>query len=250
MTLFTLLLTCALTAGAPGLDAWRWPLGPAAPQVLRGFSPPSSPWGAGHRGVDLAARPGQPVLAAGPGRVTFADRLAGRGIVAITHGRLRTTYLPVRPSVRVGLQVTTGTVIGRIEPGGSHCPTTCLHWGLRSGDTYSNPIDLVRRQVRLLPHWSPAPAPAPRERDESAPAEPRMGLRDATTATGGAMTGLVLAYALAFVWRRTRPRHHARSRIGRLRPPPPPPPGVIDLSRERRLRRTPVGVPDGTVEPK
>ncbi|WP_218040228.1 murein hydrolase activator EnvC [Actinomadura sp. WMMB 499] len=245
MSLLTLLLTCVITAGAPGADAWRWPLGPPAPQVLRGFSPPASPWGAGHRGVDLTARPGQPVRAAGPGRVSFADRLAGRGIVAITHGRLRTTYLPVRPSVRVGVRVAAGTVIGRVEPGRSHCRTTCLHWGLRSGDTYLNPIDLVRRQIRLLPLWSPSPAPSPSSspspagRDESAPAEPGMGLRDATTATGGALTGIALAYALAFAWRRTRPRPRARFCLGRLRPPPPPPPGVIDLSKERRLRRTP-----------
>ncbi|OLT38236.1 hypothetical protein BJF79_27795 [Actinomadura sp. CNU-125] len=175
--------------------------------------------------------------AAGPGRVSFADRLAGRGVVAITHGRLRTTYMPVRPIVRVGRRVTSGTVIGRVEGERSHCPTTCLHWGLRSGDTYLNPVDLVRRQVRLLPHWSPAPHPD--ERDESAPAEPRMGLRDATTATGGALTGMVLAYALAFVWRRARPGPRVRPRAGRLRPPPSPPPGVIDLSKERRLRRTP-----------
>ncbi|MBE1534779.1 murein hydrolase activator EnvC family protein [Actinomadura algeriensis] len=237
MTLFTLLLTCVITIGAPGVDAWRWPLGPPAPQVLRGFSPPASPWGAGHRGVDLAARPGQPVRAAGPGRVSFADRLAGRGVISITHGRLRTTYLPVSPSVRVGHRVASGTVIGRVETARTHCPATCLHWGLRSGDTYLNPLDLVRRQVRLLPHWSPAPPP--RERDESAPAEPRMGLRDATTATGGALTGMALAYVLAFVWRRARPRPRARPRAGRLRRPPSPPPGVIDLSKERRLRRTP-----------
>ncbi|WP_084551120.1 murein hydrolase activator EnvC family protein [Actinomadura rifamycini] len=246
MTLFTLLLTCAITAGAPSPDVWRWPLGPPAPQVLRGFSPPASPWGAGHRGVDLAARPGDPVRAAGPGRVSFADRLAGRGVVAITHGRLSTTYLPVRPSVPVGRRVTPGTVIGRVEAGGSHCASTCLHWGLRDGRVYLNPVDLVRREIRLLPHWSPPPAP--RERAEPAPAEPRMGLRDATTATGGALTGMVLAYVLAFLWRRTRPRPRARLRAGgfragrlragRLRPPPPPP-GVIDLSKERRLRRTP-----------
>jgi hypothetical protein len=59
-----------------------------------------------------------------------------------------------------------------------------------------------------------------------------MALRDATTATGGALTGMVLTLAAAFAWRRTRirlnPRRHRR-----------PPPGVIDLAHERRLRRTP-----------
>jgi hypothetical protein len=57
-----------------------------------------------------------------------------------------------------------------------------------------------------------------------------MTLRDASTATGGAVTGLLLAYSLAFVRRRTRSRIRSRR---------PPPPNVIDLAQERRLRRVP-----------
>ncbi|TDB87634.1 M23 family metallopeptidase [Actinomadura sp. 7K534] len=228
MTLLTLFLTCVITAGAPGLDAWRWPLGPPAPQVVRGFSPPASPWGPGHRGVDLAARADQPVHAAGPGRVSYADRLAGRGIVAIDHGTLRTTYLPVRPSVRVGGRVASGTRIGVLEEEHSHCPTPCLHWGLRRGSLYLNPLDLVQHQVRLLPLWQ-SPSPTPRAPEPSS--EPRMTLRDATTATGGALTGMALTFTLAFAWRRTRARYRLH---GRRRPPE----GVVNLSEERRLRRT------------
>ncbi|WP_021594780.1 murein hydrolase activator EnvC family protein [Actinomadura welshii] len=226
MTLLTLLLTCMITLGSPGPDAWRWPLGPSAPPVLRGFSPPSSPWGAGHRGVDLAARLGQTVHAAGPGRVSYARDLAGRGVVAIDHGVLRTTYLPVRPSVLVGRRVASGTPIGVLEDGRVHCPVTCLHWGLRRGALYLNPLNLVQRQFRLLPQWDqPTPKPRPAE-----PSPSRMGLRDATTATGGALTGMVLAFAMAFVWRRTR----LRFRLHRRRRPPP---GVINLSHQRHLRR-------------
>ncbi|MGH3243090.1 MAG: murein hydrolase activator EnvC family protein [Spirillospora sp.] len=236
MTLLTLLLTCMIAAGTPaveawkaGLDAWRWPLGPPDPQVVRAFSPPASPWGPGHRGVDLAARPGQPVYAAGPGRIAYADRLAGRGVVAIDHGALRTTYLPVRPSIDVGRRVTSGTRIGTLEDG-RHCSATCLHWGLLRGSVYLNPLSLVRRQVRLLPYWE-RPAPSQTPTPEPTP-EPRTVLRDATTATGGALTGMALAFTMAFAWRRTgvRFRLHRRHR---------PPPGVINLSRERRLRRTP-----------
>lgn len=231
MTLLTLLLTCVITAGTPGLDAWRWPLGPPAPKVVRGFSPPASPWGPGHRGVDLAARPGQPVRAAGPGRVSYADRLAGRGVVAIDHGALRTTYLPVRPSVAAGRRVTSGTRIGVLEEDLSHCGTSCLHWGLLRGSLYLNPLNLVQRQVRLLPFWS-QPSPSASHRAPAPPPEPRMTLRDATTATGGALTGMALTFTLAFTWRRTRARYRLH---GRRRTPP----GVVNLSHERRLRRTP-----------
>ncbi|MEU8797059.1 M23 family metallopeptidase [Spirillospora sp. NPDC048819] len=231
MTLLTMLLTCVIATGTPGLDAWRWPLGPPAPKVVRAFSPPASAWGAGHRGVDLAAHPGQPVYAAGPGRVSYADRLAGRGVIAIDHGALRTTYLPVRPSVRAGRRVVSGTRIGVLEDGLVHCPAPCLHWGLRRGSLYLDPLSLVRRQVRLLPLWS-RPSPSATDRTPAPSPEPRMTLRDATTATGGALTGMALAFTLAFAWRRTRVRYRLR---GRRRPPP----GVVDLSRERRLRRTP-----------
>ncbi|MFD0691266.1 murein hydrolase activator EnvC family protein [Actinomadura fibrosa] len=228
MALLTLLLTCMIVPGAPGPHVWQWPLGPPVPKVLRAFSPPSVPWAPGHRGVDLAARPGWPVRAASAGRVSYAGRLAGRGVVAIDHGRLRTTYLPVRPGVRVGRQVATGTRIGVLEDSPFDCPTSCLHWGLLRDHLYLDPLSLVRPQVRLLPHWTP---PAPKKEQPVQPSisrEPSMSLRDATTATGGAVTGMVLAYALAFAWRRTRPRRRRR-----------PPAGVIDLTRERRLRRTP-----------
>ncbi|QXJ26878.1 M23 family metallopeptidase [Actinomadura graeca] len=218
----------------PAPDTWRWPLGPPAPKVLRVFSPPPTPWTAGHRGVDLAARPGQIVRAAASGEVSYAGRLAGRGVIAITHGTLRTTYLPVRAGVRVGRQVRIGARIGELEDGPFHCPTACLHWGLLQGRIYLDPLSLVRRHVRLLPFWtppSPAATPPPVPARQPHP-EPRMGLRDATTATGGACVGLALAYGLAFTLRRTRTR-------SAMRRPHRPPPGVVDLARERRLRRTP-----------
>ncbi|WP_084219298.1 murein hydrolase activator EnvC family protein [Spirillospora albida] len=224
MTLLTVLVTCMIAAGAPGADARRWPLGPPVPQVVRAFSPPAVPWGPGHRGVDLAARPGQPVHAAAPGRVAYAGRIAGRGVVTIAHGALRTTYLPVRPSVRPGGRVGAGTRIGALEGGTPHCPTPCLHWGLLRGGTYLDPLLLVRPQVRLLPQWQPMPKTespprrAPRSSHE-------MGLRDATTATGGAVTGLALAYTMSFLTRRFRFRSRNR------------PDGVVDLARERQVRR-------------
>ena len=71
-----------------------WPLLPA-PEVVAGFDPPATRWGAGHRGVDLAGAPGQPVRAALAGTVTFAGSLAGRGVVVVDHGATRTTYEPV-----------------------------------------------------------------------------------------------------------------------------------------------------------
>ncbi len=128
-----------------------WPLAGAV-QALRVFDPPAERWGRGHRGVDLRARVGDQVLAAAAGRVTFAARLAGRGVVVVDHGATRTTYEPVLAAVTVGSEVEPGTVIGRIGHGG-HCSARCLHWGLIRGDTYLDPLLLAPYEgpVRLLP---------------------------------------------------------------------------------------------------
>ncbi|HEY0774694.1 MAG TPA: M23 family metallopeptidase [Nocardioidaceae bacterium] len=129
-----------------------WPLDPP-PAVVEGFAPPLSPYGAGHRGVDLAGRAGQVVRAAVGGRVTFAGSLAGRGVVVVAHGATRTTYEPVRASVAAGDVVTAGDRLGTLQSIASHCaPAACLHWGLIEGETYLDPLTLVGAgPVRLLP---------------------------------------------------------------------------------------------------
>lgn len=129
-----------------------WPLRPR-PEVVHGFDPPSTRWGSGHRGVDLAGHPGHPVLAAKPGAITFAGNLAGRGVVVVDHGDTRTTYEPVRAVVHRGENVAQGQQIGTLQLTGSHCfPRACLHWGLLRGQTYLDPLTLVGAgPVRLLP---------------------------------------------------------------------------------------------------
>jgi murein DD-endopeptidase MepM/ murein hydrolase activator NlpD len=129
-----------------------WPLAPD-PDVVRGFEPPVSAYGAGHRGVDLLGSPGQPVRAAVSGRVTYAGSLAGRGVVVIDHGPTRTTYEPVDADVAVGSLVEAGRRVGTLQRSGSHCaPASCLHWGLVEGGTYLDPLSLVGAgPVRLLP---------------------------------------------------------------------------------------------------
>src|SRR6478735_371944 len=115
---FLAVLTAMALACAPAVQAddgrLDWPLRPR-PAVLRKFDAPSPNWNRGHRGVDLAGVPGQPVYAAGAGTVVFAGDLAGRTLVSIAHpGGLRTTYEPLRPTVRVGQHVTAGAVVGEL----------------------------------------------------------------------------------------------------------------------------------------
>lgn len=152
-----LLLLAVLVAAPGGARADSpgpavWPLDPQ-PEVVAGFDPPSTPWGSGHRGVDLLGRPGQSVRAALPGTVTFAGTLAGRGVVVVDHGSTRTTYEPVDPVVAVGQVLAGGDVLGSLQVGLSHCfPRTCLHWGLLRGEEYLDPLSLLDLgPVRLLP---------------------------------------------------------------------------------------------------
>jgi murein DD-endopeptidase MepM/ murein hydrolase activator NlpD len=133
--------------------------------VTRPFAPPPAdqPWSPGHRGVDLAAAAGAPVRAAGAGRISFAGTVAGRGVVVVDHGALRTTYEPVSPLVTAGDQVVAGALIARLRPVPCGATVVChdgLHWGLRSGDHYLDPMALLgagRGPVRLLPFLAGAP---------------------------------------------------------------------------------------------
>ncbi|MET8132669.1 MULTISPECIES: M23 family metallopeptidase [unclassified Streptomyces] len=131
--------------------ARAWPVG-VRPFVVRGWEPPATAYSRGHRGVDLAAAPDAPVRAVAPGRVSFAGRVAGRGVVSVELSGtgappLRTTYGPVRASVHKGEEVLAGEVLGTLEAADAHCgPTACLHWGLLRGTTYLDPLS-------LLPPW-------------------------------------------------------------------------------------------------
>lgn len=123
---------------------------PVAGPLVRLFEPSASPYGAGHRGVDIAAPAGAPVHAALPGVVTFAGVVAGRRWVTVHHGGgLETTYgdLDGR-GVGAGDRVAAGDRLGRLAAGAVH-----LDWGVRLEGDYVDPL-------RLLGRWRPRLVPA------------------------------------------------------------------------------------------
>ncbi|MFE9255935.1 M23 family metallopeptidase [Streptomyces sp. NPDC006879] len=162
--------TPAQASGAPGDRQSQRAEGAGRPldgplQMPRGWLPPATRYTAGHRGVDLSAPPGAEVRATARGRVHFAGPVAGRGVLSLIHADsgdppLRTTYQPVHPLVATGDEVDAGQVVAVLSPSGGHCPAvSCLHWGLRRGAEYLNPLELLPRPVpRLLPYLGPPPA--------------------------------------------------------------------------------------------
>jgi murein DD-endopeptidase MepM/ murein hydrolase activator NlpD len=177
-----------------------WPLdGPI--QVMKHFDPPARPWDKGHRGVDLAAHVGDRVLAAASGRVAFAGLLAGRGVLVVDHGNVRTTYEPVSATVPVGAQVRASQPIGLLTTG-PHCGAEpCLHWGLLRGDTYLDPLGLEvdprptgGGEVVLLP--GTARAVAQRRAADRATARAIVATRPATGQAMAALSGSSGAHGL------------------------------------------------------
>lgn len=126
-----------------------------APDVARRFEAPATRWSAGHRGIDLRAAAGAQVLAPADGVVTFAGPVAGRGVVTVAHpdGR-RSSVEPVSATVVVGTRVVRGQPVGTLAATGSHCsPAACVHWGVRVGSDYVDPLTLLpgAGPVVLLP---------------------------------------------------------------------------------------------------
>jgi murein DD-endopeptidase MepM/ murein hydrolase activator NlpD len=142
-------LVCFLAAllGRPAIAAaagtWMWPVdGP----VIREFEPPDSPYGSGHRGIDIAAAIGTPVRAAAPGTVSFAGSVAGSLFVTVDHGGgLASTYSFLQgTSVSKGEAVRQGQTIASSGPGHPDVTPTHLHFGVKLDGAYVDPLDYLQ----------------------------------------------------------------------------------------------------------
>lgn len=122
-----------------------WPL--LAP-LGDGFGPRGTRF---HAGIDLVASYGTDVIAAAPGRVTWAGpRAGGWGtLVTLAHGhRVRTIYAHLSVvDVEVGQWVAGGTVLGRVGSTGD-ATGPHLHFEVRVGDAAVDPLDVL---VPLVP---------------------------------------------------------------------------------------------------
>jgi hypothetical protein len=120
---------------------------PVDAPIERGFEPPSTAFGPGHRGVDFPVPAGTTVVAAGTGTVSFAGPVAGNDAVTIDHGSgLVTTYSVLSSiSVSVGERVTAGIPIGTAgvtHPSGPEG----VHFGMKLDGAYVDPRERLLSQ--------------------------------------------------------------------------------------------------------
>lgn len=137
---------------APLLTAWRWPVAGVGHVVTR-YRAPDHAYGAGHRGVDLAAAAGTTVFSPADGTVVFVGTVVDRSLITIDHGDgYVTTLEPVSSALTEGTAVSAGDAVGTVSSGG-HTASGSVHWGVRLDQAYIDPTALVpsRSQPRLLP---------------------------------------------------------------------------------------------------
>ena len=120
----------------PTSPAWLWPVD--VPRLLvRPFLPPESEYGAGHRGIDIAA--GRELLAPADGVVHFSGAVVDRPVLSLDHGGgVLSSFEAVSSELRKGDRVRRGEEIGVIEPG--HCSIDCVHVGVRVNGAYVSPL--------------------------------------------------------------------------------------------------------------
>jgi hypothetical protein len=183
-------------ASAPALAAgsWAWPV---RGQVVTQFKNGDDPYAAGqHRGVDIAAPVGTPVVAAVGGTVTYAGVVGSSGLTVAQRtadDRYVLSYLHLSTvSVRRGQAVSAGERLGAVGTSGARSSEQPhLHFGVREADDHDAYIDPLRFLVAppSLPE-SPRPVPAPLPVPVAAPpvAAPVIALAQAAAAAAGPAT--------------------------------------------------------------
>ncbi len=126
--------------------------------VINDYEAPLTEYGAGHRGIDLAAPLGIEVIAPVSGEISFSGQVGYRESITIRFGASFSASLePVCSELPEGTLVSAGEVIGTLcEPEVSyqwHCEFTCLHFGTRTDLGYFSPLALqgVLSPSRLVP---------------------------------------------------------------------------------------------------
>jgi hypothetical protein len=208
----SLLAAIVLVVVAPNADAaipWSWPVtGP----VVRGYDPPDSPYGSGHRGIDIAAAIGSVVLAPDGGVVTFAGKVGGRLFLTIDHGGGVTSTCSWLTSVlvRKNDRVTRDQPVATTGWGHTDLTVPHLHFGVRLDGAYVDPLAYlsapsVSTMIRLAPLDAPALMATGRMTGLAYPSTPRFARLAGRRIVGGARARDDFVEPLAAVSGQRRP---------------------------------------------
>jgi murein DD-endopeptidase MepM/ murein hydrolase activator NlpD len=140
-------------------------------EVLTEFANAGGPYAGGqHRGIDVEAEIGTPIVAAVGGAVRFSGLVGSSGLtvsVRTADGRFDTSYLHLATaSVRAGEVVAAGQRLGTAGvTGRPSTATPHLHFGVRAAGTrrYRDPLDLLPPLpgVRDIPRGAPVAVRVP-----------------------------------------------------------------------------------------
>ena len=142
------LALCAPGGSLPALaeaPRWSWPV--ASPHhIERPYLAPATPYGTGHRGIDIAAGEGAQIRAPAGGTVAYVGVVVDRAVITIDHGGgWKSSYEPVSPadaSLGVGTQLAEGEVFGVRSRSHGTCGA-CIHLGVRLHGEYVSPLLLL-----------------------------------------------------------------------------------------------------------
>jgi hypothetical protein len=165
LLLLTAFLSLAAALAGPAQAAWLWPV---SGEVITPYRNGSDPYAGGqHRGIDIAAAVGTPVVASAAGEVRFAGTAGSSGLtVSVRTGDgFDTSYLHLSSlAVRAGEHVSGGERLGAVGTTGERSAAAPhLHFGVREAGTRHASLD----PLSLLP---PPPAPPPAQPPDPAPA--------------------------------------------------------------------------------
>ena len=164
-----LVLVALLLLAAPTRADWTWPV---SGEVITPYRFGGDPYAAGqHRGIDIAASDGAPVVAAASGEVRFAGMVGSSGLtisIRTADGRYDTSYLHLSSaSVGEGEQVAAGQRVGAVGRSGERSAEQAhLHFGVRDAGTehgYHDPLGFLPPAADAPngPRRAPAPHAVP-----------------------------------------------------------------------------------------
>lgn len=107
-----------------------------------------------HTGIDIEGKPGQKVVAAGNGIVSYVgfSPIGGRTLVIRHNQKIKTTYLNLSHTyVSIGSSVKQGQTIASIGAEDDPSSETChLHFGIVYDGKYLNPEDVLKIDYKSI----------------------------------------------------------------------------------------------------